>query len=535
MSPIDAPRPPAGPAPRHLKTVLGLKLKRLREARGLTLREMGERTGLSISYLAEIEAGKKYPKLEKILQVAQGLGCTYEELVSTTLDADFDALQAFLSSPAVHDFPFDLFGVRTGELMKLLTRSPHEITALLRTLQDIASQYKIGATHFLRAALRSYQELTGNYYAPIEEAADAFRRDLGARSPNGWDAASLCAWLTSHGVSTIDTHLLGARPALRNFRALRLEDPPRLLLNPRLSPFQQAFVLAREIGYERLQLKARSQTTPPDREDSFEQVLNDFQASYFAGAVLLPRDRIVADLKAFFRRPTWQPDAVVKLLETYQVTPETLMYRFSQLIGHEFGLRAHFLKFSVEHDRVRLLKQLNLSNLRIPAGIDADEHYCRRWLSTRLLLDLGRRQRRRTRPAAGRGARRADPARLDAIVKAQHSTFVDRPDEQFFCFGMSLPEPLRPDLNISLTVGFRVDEAFRRTVRFVADPAIPHIVLNGTCEHCPLSARDCAERAAPPVLYQQELARADLQRELHALAGGRLGTGASSSGGGSAS
>lgn len=517
MSPADAPlapapvpvaTPPAAPgAPLHLKTILGLKLKRLREARGLTLREMGERTGLSISYLAEIEAGKKYPKLEKILQVSQGLGCTYEELVSSKLDGDFDALHALLSSPAVHNFPFDLFGVRTGELMKLLTRSPHEITALLRTLQDIASQYNIGATHFLRAALRSYQELTGNYYEAIEDAADAFRRDLGGRSPAGWDLASLRAWLVAHGVREIDDRLLGARPALRTFRALRLDDPPRLLLNPRLSAFQQAFALAREVGYLRLNLKARSQTTPPDREDSFEQVLNDFQASYFAGAFLLPRDRIVADLKGFFRLPTWQPQAVLALLDKYQVTPETLMYRFSQLIGPQFGLQAHFLKFSVEYGRVRLLKQLNLSRLRIPAGIDADEHYCRRWLSTRLLAELAARQRRRPKRA------------LDPIVKAQHSTFVDRPDEAFFCFGMALVEPLRPDLNISLTVGFRADEAFARTVRFARDRAIPRIVLNGTCEHCPLGGRDCTDRAAPPVLYQQDLARAELDRELHALGG----------------
>src|SRR6185437_4011875 len=177
MGPMETPaaavapraEPAFGSEHRVRKTILGLKVKRLRDARGLTLREMGERTGLSISYLAEIEAGKKYPKLEKILQMARGLGCSYEELVSSKMDGDFDALQALLASPAVHNFPFDLFGVRTGELIKLLTRSPHEITALLRTLQDIANQYNIGPTHFLRAALRSYQELTGNYYPDIEE------------------------------------------------------------------------------------------------------------------------------------------------------------------------------------------------------------------------------------------------------------------------------------------------------------------------------------------------------------------------------
>ena len=496
---------PSATAPLNLKAILGLKIKRLREAQHLTLRELGERAGLSTSYLAEIEAGKKYPKLDKILQVAGGLSCPYEDLVSTKLDADFDALQTFLNSPAVHNFPFDLFGVRTGELMKLIMRSPHEVSALLRTLNDIASQYNIGATHFLRAALRSYQELTGNYYEDLEQEADAFRRELGGRTQAGWDRDALRAWVTTHSVRDIDERLLGQRPALRTFRALRLMEPPRLLLNPRLSEFQKAFVLAREAGYHRLGLKARSQTTPPDREDSFEQVLNDFKASYFAGAFLLPRDRITHDLRAFFRLPTWQPRAFLALLDKYHVTPETLMYRFSQLMGSQFGLRAHFLKFSIESGRVRLLKQLNLSNLRIPSGIDLDEHYCRRWLSTHLLLQLAA----RARPQAKR-----PPA---PIVGAQHSSFVDHPDDTFFCLGMALPESLRPELTTSLTVGFRMDEASLRTVRFAADRRLPRTILNGTCEHCPLPAAECRDRAAAPSLYQQELARAELQRELKAL------------------
>ncbi|MDE3153837.1 MAG: ImmA/IrrE family metallo-endopeptidase [Acidobacteriota bacterium] len=497
-------------APLNLKTILGLKLKRFREARRFTLRELGERTGLSTSYLAEIEAGKKYPKLDKILQMAEGLGCPYEELVSTKLDAEFDTLHAFLTSPAIHNFPFDLFGLRTGELMKLITRSPHEVSALLRTLHDIASQYNIGATHFLRAALRSYQELTGNYYAPLEDAADRFRRELAGQAGGVATIGRLRAWVLAHGVQDIDERLLGERPALRAFRSLRLVDPPRLLLNPRLSAFQQAFVLAREAGYQLLELKARSQTTPPDREDSFEQVLNDFKASYFAGAVLLPRDRIAADLGAFFRLPTWQPAALTALLDRYGVTPETLMYRFSQLTGQEFGLHPHFLKFSLESGRVRLLKQLNLSTLRIPSGIDADEHYCRRWLSTHLLMERAAAKARRPRRVP------------KLLVRAQHSTFVDRPDEAFFCLGMALAEPLRPELDISLTIGFRADEVFARTVRFAQDRAIRQTVLNGTCEHCPLPADACGDRAAAPVLYQQQLARAELMRELEALSAPRL-------------
>src|SRR5512142_2020296 len=118
----------------NLKTIFGIKLKQQRERRHLTLAQLGAACSLSASYLAEIEAGKKYPKAEKILHIAEALGCTYDELISTRLGHEFTELQEFLTSPGVRDFPFDLFGVPAGELVKLLARSPHEVAALIRTV-----------------------------------------------------------------------------------------------------------------------------------------------------------------------------------------------------------------------------------------------------------------------------------------------------------------------------------------------------------------------------------------------------------------
>ncbi len=99
-----------------LKTIFGIKLKQLRESRHFTLAELGRACGLSASYLAEIEAGKKYPKVGKIWQIAEALGCSFDDLVSTRLGHEFSELQAFLTSPGVRDFPFDLFGVPAAEL-----------------------------------------------------------------------------------------------------------------------------------------------------------------------------------------------------------------------------------------------------------------------------------------------------------------------------------------------------------------------------------------------------------------------------------
>ncbi|MEL7361776.1 MAG: helix-turn-helix transcriptional regulator, partial [Bacteroidota bacterium] len=58
----------------QLRLILGLKLKTLRQEQGRPLRDVAEAAGVSISYLSEIEKGKKYPKPEKLIELASALG-----------------------------------------------------------------------------------------------------------------------------------------------------------------------------------------------------------------------------------------------------------------------------------------------------------------------------------------------------------------------------------------------------------------------------------------------------------------------------
>src|SRR5262245_12299806 len=90
----------------NLRTILGIKVKKIREERHLTLGELAAKTGLSPSYLAEIQAGKKYPKAEKVVALAEALGVGYDELISSKLDQAFGEVQSFLDAPGLRDFPF---------------------------------------------------------------------------------------------------------------------------------------------------------------------------------------------------------------------------------------------------------------------------------------------------------------------------------------------------------------------------------------------------------------------------------------------
>ena len=179
-------------------------------------------------------------------------------------------------------------------------------------------------------------------------------------------------------------------------------------------PSQKAFVLAREIGYRVLGLTERPATSTWIKVESFEQVLNNFKASYFAGALLIDRDLLREDLGRFFARAKWDGKALLEGMRRYDATPETFFYRLTQLIPRFFGLREiFFMRFSqgARSGDLELTKVFNLSRVPVPHGVGSDETYCRRWPALKLLKEMAR-------PGKRRGS--------NAVVTARRSYFLDR-------------------------------------------------------------------------------------------------------------
>jgi Zn-dependent peptidase ImmA (M78 family) len=296
---------------------------------------------------------------------------------------------------------------------------------------------------------------------------------------------------------TLDYELIRTHPELAKYRTVFFQGKqPRLLLNPDLYDRQVRFLLARELGYQFLGLAERSTTSTPDHIHTFQQILNDFKAAYFAGALLMPRTAVIADLQQFFNLPTWDPRPLEQMLTAYHVTPEMLLYRFSELIPQFFGIKLHFLRF--HHSRgshtYPLIKQLNMNRLLVPSGIGLHEHHCRRWLSIRLLQELEDHIAEHPSP---------NLTMDDVPAGVQMSEFLDSQD-RFLCIGFARPLVLSPNVNSSVIVGFRVDAELKNSIRFMDDPAIPQRIINETCERCPLTAEQCQMRAAEPTLLQAE-------------------------------
>lgn len=473
-----------------INIIFGMKVRQARLEAGLTLSDLARQSEMSASYLTEIEKGRKYPRADKIVKMAAALGKEYDDLVSIKLAPSLRYLESTLASSTVRRFPFEEFGLEPADVLGLVTREPDRASALLHAIVEIARRYDLKEEEFMRAALRSYQEIHENYFPDLEDAAETFLTEFGARY--GFVDGPLVPLATleeilrrEYGYS-IDDQAIGATEELRHYRSLLLPGRrPQLFINNRLYARQVRFILAREIGYRYLGLKERSLTSTADEVDSFQQLLNDARAAYFGGAVLMPRARVLADLEDLFALPAWDPEPFSALLTTYDVTPEMLLYRFSELIPQFFGFKLHFLRFhhTAGTDDYQLVRHLNMNQLLVPSGIGLFEHHCRRWLSIRLLPDA----RRPDRSVS------AEPL----PVGVQLSEFLET-QERFLCIGFGRRMVLSPGISSSVIIGFRVDSDLRKTIRFLDDPDIPRTIIHETCERCPLRPDQCEVRAAPP-------------------------------------
>ncbi len=480
----------------NLKFILGFKLKNLRLQRGYSLKDVATRANMSISYLSEIEKGKKYPKAEKLLALANCYEVGYDELVTVDGQDNLNPLAESLDSGFFQEFPFQLFGLQAADLFSLLTTSPDKAGALIRTFLEIGQMYDVRVEHFLFAALRAYQKMHNNYFEDLELAAESFlESDIWGGKPV--NEINLRRYLEVNGRYIIDETLLADHPTLHSFRSVFIPGKrPRLFLNKRLLPSQKAFIFGKEIGTRLLGIETRATTSSWIKVESFEQVLNNYRTSYFAGALLIGRTKVVGGLSQLFNQKTWDPVGFLGLMKSLDSTPEMFFYRIGQLAHNYFGLSSHYFMRLAKRDSedfIDVSKMLNLSTIPLPRGFSNSENYCRKWAGMKLLADR----------TWERGIAYPDlPARGGPTAQAQRSNFANT-GQEVFSFAVSRAMQLSPSDDSAVILGFPMDDALKSVIRFWGDPALKDQLVGITCERCNLGPKECSERMADPSLANE--------------------------------
>ncbi len=494
-----------------VRLIFGLKLRELRQERGLAPAELARSCDVSVSYLNEIEKGKKYPKADKILSLSKVLGVSYDQLTSTTLPRRLEPISDLLHSKVLQEFPLEMYGLDVARLFDLIANAPARMNAFISTIFEIARNYEMGQEDFFLAALRSYQEMHDNYFDDLEQDVRTFlgSHPAAGAAPAGGLAALETVLAAEYGY-TFDRTALGEHPAAAQGRLRAVFQPKTrtLLLRPGLSRGQQAFLLGREVAFNYLKMKERPYAHPSSAAvPSFDEVLNNFRASYFAGALLLEEDALVRDLRRLFGARKWAPKAWLELLTQHDVSAEMFMQRLTTLLPKHFGLNSlFFLRFdqAAAGYPYELTKELHLSRLHNPHGNELNEHYCRRWVSLRLLDEA--------RAAAAIAGPGQPPALL---LGAQRSQYFGTADE-YLCLTLARAGgPGQPAT--SVTIGLRCDDALRQQLKFFTDPALVVKTVNETCERC--AVPNCEVRAALPTRLEQDAARRAYAEAVAALVG----------------
>ncbi len=459
-----------------LRLIFGLKLRNLRLDRGLSLKDLAEKTGLSMSYLNEIEKGKKYPKPEKISLLTNILGESYDELISLKLKKELSLISQLLEKGVLQQMPFDIFGIPSNIIFELLAEHPKKMRVLIGSMLEVARAHNIRVEDFLYSILRAYLDMHQNFFPGLEEKAAEFCKQEQINIHQSPEALALDLQnilFNRFGIRVIEKDLSEAQVTY-----FWSESKKTLVIDEGAVLQEKTFLMARQLAYQILKIKDQPINNQQRSFESFDQLFNHFSANYIAGAILIPQAELKADLERIFKVQTIAETNFDHILSKYPCMPENLFYRFSQLLPRFFGLENLFIlryDFERSKNRFEVSRELHLSSLHSPHAVKKDEHYCARWLTHKLAKKLLSRPR-------------------EMVTGLQRSKFVGTENE-YLILACGFSQSKKEFDFGSVSLGIAISQKSQQMLRFLNDPTIPSYVVSSTCERCPLT--DCTERLAP--------------------------------------
>ena len=472
-----------------IRLIFGFKVRYLRQQKDLSYQELKKLTGLSTSYLNDIEKGKRYPKPDKITALATALEVDYNYMVATNASKKLQPIIDLLNSKLFRLFPLQEFGISLEKVLELFTQTPDKVNAFISTMVKIARNYQVGEQQFYKEALRSYQDMHNNHFPALEAASKAFKKEFSIKGTLPFTARFIEDQLLElYGIAVNRTEL-AQHPNLWHIRSYYSIKNKTFYLRTKLSEAQENFLIARELGFQYLELKERPYETTIINIDSFEKLLNNYKASHFAAALLMDENALAKDIKKLAKENTWKPDLFLKLLTKYNVTGEMLFQRLTNILPHHFGLEdLFFIRLTGDKNlqTFNMTKDLHLSQLHNPYNNELDEHYCNRWVSITSIKEL-------------RFAKKDNKQAI--IADAQISKYWGT-DKEYLCFSIAKPAFSDPEKGVSVTIGLLVNPQLKGIFHFLKDPKLKYREVHTTCERC--GVRDCEARVASPLIIEKK-------------------------------
>jgi len=470
----------------YIKLIFGLKLKQIRNDRNLSLFGLSKLTGLSKSYLNEIEKGKKYPKTDKIAILSDKLDVTYDKMVSLKLDKNLAPIGEILQSKILKEIPLEIFGIKESNLIDIIANAPAKVNAFISTIIEIAQHYNFSRESFYLASVRSYQEANNNFFSDLEQEVLAFAKAYQINLNTSITSKELEDILIEEYHYTINQTELKKHDELEGLRSVFIPKTKTLLLTNTIDDAQRTFIYAKEIAYNYLNYSERLFTFSWIKFENFDQVLNNFYASYFAGALILPRNTIKTQLNALFSRDTFDKKLFLDTIISHNASPESFYQRLTNILPEDFNIQnLFFLRFTHKagSDKFHLKKELHLSHQQSPHSNETNEHYCRRWISLNVLKDI---------------CKTKAPHTFDVQI----SNYPDD-NQSYLVFSSATKDPFKDNYYRSISIGLLINRQLKRKLAFLEDPSIRSQEVGVTCERCAI--KDCKVRQTTAVFVEKNI------------------------------
>lgn len=476
----------------YIKLIFGLKLRQVRNDRDLSLFGLSKLTGMSKSYLNEIENGKKYPKPDKIATLAERLDVPYDQMVSLKLDKNLAPVGDLLKSNILKEIPLELFGIKENTLIDIVANAPIKVNAFISTIIQIAQHYDLSKESFYLAALRSFQEANNNYFNDLEEAVASFARAYHIDLSKKRTADELEEILMEEYGYHILRDELSQHQLLGQLRSVFVPKTKSLLLTDAIDDAQRSFIYAKEIAYNYLNITERLHTFPWIKFQGFDQVLNNFYASYFAGALVLTKKTLSSSLKELFSKKHFNNQVFEKMLLDSGTSPETFFQRLTNILPKEFNLsNLFFLRFTHQKnvDIYSLNKELHLSHQHSPRANESNEHYCRRWVSIDVLRQITSQEKHQ-------------------VFDLQISHY---PKEKvsYLVLSSATKDPFKEGHYRSVSIGLLINNQLKRKLNFINSDQLVTKDVGVTCERCAIM--DCDLRKAAPRYLEKEKTNLEIE------------------------
>lgn len=468
----------------YIKLIFGLKLKQIRTDKNLSLFGLSKLSGLSKSYLNEIENGKKYPKPDKIAILSEKLDVPYDQMVSLKLDKNLAPIGEILQSKILKEIPLEVFGIKESNLIDIVANAPAKVNAFISTIIKIAQHYNFSRESFYLASVRSFQEANKNYFEDLEQSvlkfAKAYQIDLNQRITS----KDLEDILNEEFGYTIERDELSKYEALGNLRSVFVPKTKTLLLTNEIDEAQRSFIYAKELAYNFLEIHERLYTFPWIKFDTFDQVLNNFYASYFAGALIIPSDKIKSQLTKIFEKESFDSSLFLEAVDAFNASPESFYQRLTNILPKVFNIQnLFFLRFTHKagSNKFHLKKELHLSHDHSPHANETNEHYCRRWVSLKVLKDISK-------------------SKIDHEFDIQISNYQDD-GMKYLVLSSATKDPFKENHFRSISIGLQINRQLERKLGFLADSKIKKQNVGVTCERCAIS--NCKVRQTPAIVLDK--------------------------------